>query len=52
MIIHYDRGEHWINRSLVLPGFYQANEGKAIGLFEVLSWFEHSRLERVIVEMD
>ncbi|KAL8515507.1 hypothetical protein ACS0TY_014262 [Phlomoides rotata] len=52
IILHDDRGHHFLSRSHVMPGLYEPEEGEAIGLHEALSWIKDLRVSRVVVEMD
>ncbi|KAL8526283.1 hypothetical protein ACS0TY_015487 [Phlomoides rotata] len=52
IIIHDDRGRHFLSRSHVIPSLYEPEEGETIGLHEALSWIKDLGETRLVIEMD
>ncbi|KAL8553592.1 hypothetical protein ACS0TY_002054 [Phlomoides rotata] len=52
IIIHDDRGHHFLSRSHVMPGLYELEEDGTIGLHEALSWIKDLGVTKVVIEMN
>ncbi|KAL8506147.1 hypothetical protein ACS0TY_017132 [Phlomoides rotata] len=49
--IHDDQGDHIFNRTHIMPGLYEPDEGETIDLHETLLWIKKLELQHIIIEM-